>query len=217
MVMEVPVNWVLGGIAAAFFMGSIPYGLLAGKLKGVDIRTVGSGNIGTTNVFRCLGPRWGTAVFLLDFGKGLLPVILFKRAAYLQGWGSGWEGAWILVGLAAVCGHNFSPFVRFKGGKGIATSAGVLAGLMPLSFGICFVLWAALLFGTGYMSIASIGAAVILPVSAFFFYRDSPWLCGLALLMGALAVLRHRSNIARLRAGTENRFLFGRKKKELPS
>jgi glycerol-3-phosphate acyltransferase PlsY len=217
MAMDVPWVWAVAGIVAAFFMGSVPYGLLAGKLKGIDIRKVGSGNIGTTNVFRCLGARLGTAVFLLDFAKGFLPVWLFKVAAGIGEWGWGWEAGWILVGLAAVCGHNFSPFVNFKGGKGIATSAGVLAGLMPLSFLICFALWAVLFLGTGYMSVASIAAALALPVSAWLLYGDSPWLCGLALLMGILAVVRHRSNIGRLKAGTENRFSFGRKKKETTS
>jgi len=190
----------------AYLIGSVPFGLLAGKLKGIDIRKEGSGNIGTTNVFRICGKELGFIVFALDVLKGLVPVLVGKHFF------SGSDGLIpILCGVAAILGHNFPVWLKFKGGKGIATSAGVLGGLLPWALLFAFATWVLSFAVTRYVSIASIFAAVSLPVTlglqtflpgstrpiAYFIFT---------VVIGLLAVWRHRANIARLRAGTENRF-----------
>jgi len=201
--------WFLIALGS-YLLGSIPFGYLAGRLCGIDIRTKGSGNIGATNVLRVLGKQWGYPVFLLDFLKGWLPVKL------ALGWGislmvdpASAPGA--LAGFCALIGHSFPVWLGFKGGKGIATSAGVIVGLFSLPvFLICLGFWLLLFTTTRYVSVASIGASLALPASVgvLFWLHRADWL-GLAasVLMAALAVWRHRSNITRLRAGTEARFV----------
>lgn len=205
--------WLLIAVGS-YLIGSIPFGYLAGRLCGVDIRTKGSGNIGATNALRVLGKKWGYTVFLLDFLKAWLPVKL------ALGWGialmvhpASAPGA--LAGLCALLGHSFPVWLGFKGGKGIASSAGVMVGLFSLAvFLVCLGMWLLLFTVTRYVSIASIVAAISLPVAVgiLVLLHRADWLgFTVSVVMAALAIWRHRSNIVRLRAGTEPR--FERKKK----
>ena len=200
--------WLLIAVGS-YLIGSIPFGYLAGRLCGVDIRTKGSGNIGATNALRVLGKKWGYAVFLLDFLKAWLPVKL------ALGWGialmvhpASAPGA--LAGLCVLLGHSFPVWLGFKGGKGIASSAGVMVGLFSLAvFLVCLGMWLLLFTVTRYVSIASIVAAVSLPVAVgiLVFLHRADWLgFTVSVVMAFLAIWRHRSNIVRLRAGTEPRF-----------
>ena len=188
----------------AFLLGSIPTGYLVAHAKGIDIRQHGSGNIGATNVFRTLGKPLGILVFFLDALKGFAAVWLAMR----YGGESAWPG--ILAAVAAIAGHNYTPWLGFKGGKGIATSAGVLIALMPWAVLAIALVWFAVFFATRYVSLASICAAAALPVAVggLWFYGcggNGP-LLGFSALIAALAIWRHRSNIERLMAGTEHRF-----------
>lgn len=199
--------WLLIAVGS-YLLGSIPFGYLAGRLCGVDIRTQGSGNIGATNALRVLGKKWGYAVFILDFLKGWLPVKL------ALGWGialmvhpASAPGA--LAGLFVLLGHSFPIWLGFKGGKGIASSAGVIVALFPEAFLVCLGTWQLVFTTSRYVSAASIAAAVALPTAVLFLYltHRADWLAlAVSIAMCSLAVWRHRSNIARLRAGTEPRF-----------
>ena len=184
-----------------YVLGSVPFGFLAARLKGVDIRTQGSGNIGATNVWRVCGWRFGLPVFILDALKGVAAV---------------WLGRWlvndgaILCAAACILGHSFPVWLNFKGGKGVATSLGVMLGLMPLATLIVFAAWAIIFKASGYVSLASIIAAALLPTIVGV-GNCTGWAYGwaafwFALVAGLLVIVRHRSNIARLRAGTESRF-----------
>ena len=197
---------VPAALLAAFLLGSVPTGYLVGRLKGVDIRQHGSGNIGATNVLRTLGKPLGILVFVIDALKGLAAVLV---PLWLLGPG---VPAWlpVVAGVAAVAGHNYTPWLGFKGGKGIATSAGVLLGLMPWAVLVVAVVWFAVFSATRYVSLASMLAALALPVAVAGLWSagiggNAPLLV-FALLLSALAIWRHRSNIGRLRAGTEPRF-----------
>jgi len=197
---------------AFYLVGSIPTGYLLGRSQGLDIRRHGSGNIGATNVWRVMGRGWGLVAFAADFIKGFLLLFLLRTLGF-PGDGS-WPTQLLLVicGLAAILGHNYTPWLGFKGGKGIATSAGVLAALMPPVLAVSFSLWIVLTLLTRYVSVASIAAAASLVPLAWFFYPGQWVLFGLACLTGVLAIYRHKSNIQRLLAGTEPRFDFGKKK-----
>lgn len=189
----------------AFLLGSIPTGYLVARAKGVDIRQHGSGNIGATNVFRTLGKPFGVLVFFTDALKGFAAVWLAMR---LHALAPEWPG--ILAAVAAVAGHNYTPWLGFRGGKGIATSAGVLIALTPWAALAGTVVWVAAFFTTRYVSVASLGAAAALPVTVGLLLAtgrggDGP-LLGFTLLISALAIWRHRPNIRRLREGTEPRF-----------
>ena len=199
-----------------YLLGSIPFGLLVAKGRGIDIRQHGSGNIGATNVFRTLGRSWGILVFVLDALKGVLAVLLAKSIFGLDpsfpgGLSLSAADFGIAGGLACVLGHNFPVWLGFKGGKGVATTAGVLLGLMPVAAGIAFLAWVVIFYGTRYVSVASIVAAVVIPVSVWFLERRPDTVFWFSVVVAALAIWRHRSNIQRLLAGTENR--FERKKK----
>ena len=191
----------IAAVVISYLLGSIPSGYLAGRLQGVDIRAVGSGNIGATNVFRALGKTAGAIVLAADALKGFCACrfvpALFEAAPS--------ENLRIAAGLSAILGHNYTCWLRFKGGKGIATSAGVLLGWMPWSLAIVLALWL-LVFGiTRYVSVASISAALALPFAAWLTHA-SPRMIVIATLVGALAIYKHRSNIRRLLNGTEHRF-----------
>jgi len=202
-------TWLLIFVLS-YLIGSVPWGYLFARLKGVDIRQHGSGNIGTANVLRVMGKKWGYLVFLCDFFKGILSVKLGSLiAAYLLvnvGLGS------VIAALACVLGHDYPIWLGFKGGKGIATLAGTVLSLFPplvfVSFG---VVWIAVFLISRYTSLASISAVVALPIAAYLIVAktDLPLLLGFSVLMAALAIWLHRANIARLLNGTENR--FGRK------
>jgi glycerol-3-phosphate acyltransferase PlsY len=189
-----------------YLVGSVPTGYLFGRSRGLDIRRHGSGNIGATNVWRVLGWKWGVVAFASDFLKGFLPLFLLRTLAFPG------AGPWlvslllVLCGLAAIIGHNYTPWLGFKGGKGIATSAGVLGALMPLVLAVALSLWFVGTLVTRTVSIGSLLAAAVLAPAAAWFYSGQWVYFGLATLAGGLAVWRHRSNIQRLLAGTESRF-----------
>ncbi len=199
-------------LIASYLLGSIPFGLLAAKCKGVDIRQHGSGNIGATNVWRVCGWRFGLPVFVLDVLKGVAAVWLARWLAVRFSGDVAWTE--IAAAMACIIGHSFPVWLGFKGGKGVATSLGVFLGLMPLPSVIALTIWIAIFKMSGYVSLASIVAAVLLPAIAigmqFTSWKYGWPVCGFAVVAGLLIIARHRSNIARLRAGTENR--FGRKK-----
>ena len=201
---------------AGFFAGSVPFGLLVAKLNGIDIRKHGSGNIGATNVLRVVGKPHGIAVFVLDFLKGLLPVV-----ASLKAFAATAPPEWlpIATGLAAILGHNYSPWVGFKGGKGIATSAGVLLGLFPWPLLIGLAVWGITFKTTRYVSVASMAAAATIPCAELGFAMATglwrPYSLGFTIAIAVLAVWRHRSNIINLRAGTEHRFATNRPSPEI--
>ena len=173
-------------VIVSYLIGSIPFGFLIGKLRGIDIRRQGSGNIGATNVTRVVGPLYGKLCFFLDFLKGVLP-------------------------------SGTALFLKFKGGKGISTAAGAILPLSPWAVLIGFASWVVVFKASGYVSLASITAAVVLPASAvllrlFHLSGASPAAIILFLLLGVLAILKHTSNIKRLLNGTENRFSRGDEK-----
>jgi glycerol-3-phosphate acyltransferase PlsY len=216
---------VLGYILIAvvgYLLGSIPTGYLVARTRGIDIRTVGSKNMGATNVFRTLGKGPGIFVLLIDAFKGFAAVALaLKFYPQLQEYlpqlfpsasvtsESARFGYGLLAGIAAVLGHNYTCWLNFKGGKGIATTAGVFLGLAPAAVGIAAALWLGAFLATRYVSIASILAAVALP-TAVWFTQENLALRIIAIILSALAIYKHRANIQRLRNGTENRIQFGK-------
>jgi glycerol-3-phosphate acyltransferase PlsY len=197
---------------AAYFCGSLPTGLLVGKARGVDIRKLGSGNIGATNVFRMVGKGPGILTFIVDAGKGVLAVVLGHLFATKFGPGMNPAVAGITAAVVCILGHNFPVWLKFKGGKGVATSLGVLIGLMPLSAAVGFGTWLIVLALTRYVSVASIIAALSVPVATGCLpaTRGNIALLVFAILAALLIVVRHKTNIQRLIAGTEHR--FGKKK-----
>ena len=215
-------------VPAAYLFGSVPFGLIVGKSRGVDPRTAGSGNIGATNVGRLLGKRFFFVVFLLDLLKGMLPMLAAKWALRAAAEEPRTFFLWLLVGLAAIVGHMFSVFLGFKGGKGVATSAGVVLGLFPY-FTVpglaALVVWFVTFKASRYVSLASILAAVAFPLLyvAVGLARGWPvvggqWpLLAFAALVAVMIVWKHRGNIARLRAGTESRFEPGGKASPAPA
>jgi glycerol-3-phosphate acyltransferase PlsY len=188
---------------AFYLIGSVPTGFLMARARGIDIRQHGSGNIGATNVGRVMGRNWGFVAFACDFLKGFLPLFLLRWLVYPSD--ADWPVALLLVvcGLAGILGHNFTPWLGFKGGKGVATTGGVVAALIPWAFLIVLGVWIVLTALTRTVSIGSILAAVALPITTGLLYSGRWIYFGLALLAGALVIWRHRSNIQRLRAGTE--------------
>ena len=183
-------------LAAAYLLGSMPFGYWVGRLRGVDLRTQGSGNTGATNVLRVLGRRLGALVMALDIAKGAVAVLIAA--------GVGGTGLEVLAATAAVLGHAFPIFLAFRGGKAVATAAGAMLTLAPAVTMIVFTLWVVVGLGTRYVSLASLVAAVAFPILSIAF--GEPWPVVAFTLGGAVFVFwRHRTNIARLRAGTEHR------------
>ena len=210
---------LLALLPAAFALGSIPFGLLIGRLRGVDVRGIGSGNIGATNVGRALGKRYFFLVLLLDAVKAALPAgvasILVHANLPPAERDAGIYGLWIGAGVAAMLGHIFSPFLKFRGGKGVACGLGLVLGVFPyltLPGVVALTLFVAIFKVTRYISLGSIVAAASLPVTYLIFAwllgwsldRQWPVLLLLALVAG-LVVVRHRTNIQRLIAGTEGK------------
>jgi glycerol-3-phosphate acyltransferase PlsY len=198
-------QWLLTALGA-YLMGSIPTGFLFAKAKGIDIRSVGSGNIGATNAFRVLGKGPGSAVLLIDAFKGWAAVKLFLPFL-LRFFSPGEvELTWlpIVAGVCAVLGHNYTCWLKFKGGKGIATSAGVLLAWQPLALLIIFLIWIVVFVLSKYVSLASIAAAAGLPVAAYFTRAERHYLI-ICTFLAALAIIKHWANIQRLLNGTENR------------
>ncbi len=225
----------------AFFLGSVPFGLFIARSKGIDIRLHGSGNIGATNVLRVIGRKEGIFCLVLDALKGFVPVLIAVNLIRIAGRDlqipvgfleqfavvlpehrqSVAQLVHVLTALFAVLGHNYSPWIGFRGGKGIATSAGVLIALMPAAVLILAVFFIITLLVTRYVAVASIVSAVALPVlthlGARFHERwaDGTWnkpLFFFTLLIGILAVWKHRTNIRRLLDGTESKFVWGGKR-----
>ena len=202
--------WLILLLLAAYCLGSVPTSIIAGKtLRGIDIREHGSCNPGATNTFRVLGWKIGVAVGLVDILKGFAAVTLLPQFIPADPWAAE-ETRRMLSGFAAVAGHVWTIFAGFRGGKGVGTAFGVFLGLAPLPSITAAVVWAALTFGTGYVSLGSITAAVALPVSviAFGLWRGdlSVAMVAVSVILGLLVIVRHRSNISRLLRGEENRF-----------
>jgi glycerol-3-phosphate acyltransferase PlsY len=213
----VPIVGYILAMLVAYLLGSIPTGFLVAKARGIDIRSVGSGNIGATNVFRTLGKTAGVFVFLADAAKGWLAV--FVMAKLVATWFYPTPGLlaldWfaICAGIAAILGHNYTCWLYFKGGKGIATSAGVLVALVPGPLLIILGIWIVVFALSRYVSLASISAAFALPFAARLVGKSTTIILVTAAL-AALAIYKHKANIQRLIKGTENRIGA---KKPLPS
>lgn len=199
--------WIVG----AYLVGGVPFGFLIGKMRGVDVRTVGSKNIGATNVFRTVGKKWGLIAFACDVLKGLVPTLLAKHYAP--------DPLWLplAVGVACVVGHMLTPYMKFKGGKGVATAFGMLIGLVPALVGAAFALFAVVFALSHYISLGSCSAALFLMIAVWFpilgtlGWHDLPQ-CILVTLIAAFVIWKHRANIGRLVRGTENKiYLFGKK------
>src|SRR6266480_244675 len=198
-------------LIGSYLLGSIPFGYLAGRLVGIDIRQAGSGNIGATNVVRLLGKRYGYPAFALDVLKGFGAVKIAMLVA--PGRSPEWNSPEIVGILAAMCsvlGHLYPPWLKFKGGKGVATSAGALLGLTPVATLIGVAIWVIVFCLTRYVSLASITAAVVLPI-LILVIRSQDQNKGKPLIyfsacVAAVVIWRHRSNLSRLIQGTEPRF-----------
>lgn len=196
-------------LVAAYLIGGIPFGYLIGKSQGVDVRTVGSKNIGATNVFRTVGKKAGIVAFVCDVMKGLIPVLVTK-------WINTVEWLPLAVGIMTVVGHMLTPYMKFKGGKGVATAFGMLIGLIPGMVGVAFLLFAIVFACSNYISLGSCSAAgflmvaIWLPILGGRGYHDIP-LCILVTLICGFIIFKHRANIKRLIAGNENKiYLFKR-------
>ena len=200
---------------ASYLLGALPTAFLVAKAHGIDIRTVGSGNVGATNVFRTVGKLWGLLTFAADAMKGFVPAFAFPAAAVA--W-LGYEGKPEYLGLVcaafAIAGHNWPVYLRFKGGKGVATSTGALMGLAPPAGATGLAVWLLVFLPTRYVSLASMMAALATGASAWvFYYHDmGPVLPAVLSLLAGVLILRHRDNVRRLLKGTENRIEFRKKK-----
>ena len=193
-------------VVAAYLLGSFPFGLwIARRFAGVDITAQGSGNIGSTNVMRVCGPKLAAVVFLLDVLKGFAPPFIVSHA------GMG-PPVVILAALAAIIGHNFSVWLGFRGGKGIATSLGALLGVSPLVGVSALALFLLAVICVRYISVGSLLAALSLPVFMPIYYPHDLWRLGFAIAAGTMAIIKHRANIVRLLKGTEPRLNLKRRK-----
>lgn len=205
-------------LLVCYLFGSIPFGLLIGYAAGVDVRKHGSGNIGFTNVLRVCGKGWGFPVLIADVAKGFVPVFFISSALLA---GNEYEFAWKAAGaVVAVLGHNFPLWLKFKGGKGVATGAGVLAALMPIPFVCGLVTWILLVLMFRYVSLGSmISSFVVIVVQAIltrddFFSINAIPATIIAFAIWALVMISHRSNIGRLMRGEENKIGCSAKKPE---
>ena len=201
--------WILG----AYLVGGIPFGYLIGWMRGVDVRTVGSKNIGATNVFRTVGKKWGLLAFFCDVMKGLLPTLAAKQ------WAT--DPAWLplAVGVTCVLGHMLTPYMKFRGGKGVATAFGMLLGLVPGVVGTAFAIFALVFACSHYISLGSCTASVFLAVAIWFPIlggegRANLPQCVLVTLIALFIVWKHRSNISRLVHGRENKIYLFKKPQE---
>lgn len=197
-------------LAGSYLLGSIPFGYLIGRIAGIDIRNTGSGNVGATNVVRVLGKRYGYPVFVLDFVKGFgaVKVSMLFATEPSSGWNSP-EMLGIIAAVFSVVGHSYSPWLKFKGGKGVATSAGALLALTPVGGLIGFAIWIVIFWLTRYVSVASITAALVLPIVVFVITRrneSAEAIFYFSICAAAVVIWRHRSNLSRLLHGTEPRF-----------
>jgi glycerol-3-phosphate acyltransferase PlsY len=190
-------------LAAAYLIGAIPTSWIAGRLgAGIDLRQHGSRNLGATNLYRVLGWRYAIPVALFDIAKGTVPVLA------LPGLVGPAPAPWVplAVGGAAIVGHVFSVFVGFRGGKGVATAAGVVLALAPIPLLMSAAVWLTLLKISGYVSLASMAGAVSFPLAALIIGTGNRYVLPVGAALAAFIVFTHRANIRRLRSGTENRF-----------
>ena len=198
-------------LVASYFIGAIPTSYLLSRFfAGIDLRRQGSGNLGATNLYRVLGWKYAIPAALVDIAKGFIPVVVFAPQE------SPSQLFALACGVAAIIGHVFSVFVGFKGGKGVATAAGVMLGLTPLALGVSAAIWAVMVRITGYVSLASICAAAVLPIGVYLL--EDPWTPALLWIAAAIAagvIVLHRRNIERLLKGTESR--FGRRAASTPN
>jgi len=201
-------------IAFAYFFGAIPFSLIVGKLFfRVDLRKEGSGNLGTTNTFRILGVKPAIAILILDMLKGVLPVMLARflggtpLSVLAAAQSSPTAQAWLMIAgaLTAVIGHSASPYIKFRGGKGAATTAGVMLALMPKVFIIAAILFIGTVALTHYVSVGTLAVALTFPVLTALFYPQLPYIL-LSLIVAVILIYLHRANIKRLKEGTEPRF-----------
>jgi len=192
-----------------YFLGAIPFGVIVGKMRGVDVRAVGSGNSGATNVWRTLGPVAGASVFALDVLKGLAAPIIARVMIGPH------QYSWIAACAAlAIIGHTFSIFLKFRGGKGIATGLGAALGLMPIPALIAFAIWGGVLLISRMISVASIAACIALPLLALAFHVPTAYFVVIAII-AMLAILKHIPNIKRIAAGTEPKINTGKKPEDV--
>jgi len=188
-------------LGAAYLVGAIPTSYIAGRLgRGIDLREHGSRNLGATNVYRVLGWRYAIPVALVDIAKGAFAV------AALGHWAGGPSWLPVALGLAAVTGHVFSPYVRFKGGKGVATAGGMFLALVPLAVLASVGVWVSVLWLSGYVSVASLVTAVLFPLLAHFSHPDATLAFWASVGLALFIAFSHRANIRRLASGTEHRF-----------
>jgi glycerol-3-phosphate acyltransferase PlsY len=210
MLVMTPLAFLIGG----YLIGSIPWAWLIGRGHGIDIRRHGSGNVGATNVSRVLGKRWGVLCFALDFLKGFLPVLAAHLfLAHAEQASAGEHNLLLIVAVfAPIAGHNWPVFLGFRGGKGVSVSAGALTALTPWAVLAVGLVWLAVFEVSRYVSLASVLAAAALPVAAWTLDRTgvapcSPPILGLLVGLALLVVLKHHSNLRRLLAGTETKFV----------
>lgn len=199
--------------AGSYLVGAIPFAFIIGKLYGVDIRKTGSGNVGATNVLRSVGKKAGITALILDIAKGFIPAFFIPGlAAGCASDPSAEQLLRIICGIAAICGHVWPVYLGFRGGKGIATSAGALIAIAPEAVLIGFIVWLITFSIFKYVSLASIAAALAIPCIAWYIYSDAGTLLPWTLTaIGLLAVLRHRTNIQRLARGTESKISLKKK------
>lgn len=187
------VSLVLG-----YILGSIPFGFIVARLRGVDIRSTGSKNIGFTNVNRIMGSTLAIPVLIFDIAKGFLPTFFASRLGLIPA----------IVGLGAVLGHIFTPWLSFKGGKGVATAIGVMSALTPIALAGGVVILLIILLSFSFMSLASLSFAVSLPILVFFLYREQKFVLILTILIAILIIIRHKTNIIKLVQKTESKTSF---------
>jgi glycerol-3-phosphate acyltransferase PlsY len=204
----VPVLGYIVIAVVAYLLGSIPSGFVVARVRGIDIRTVGSGNIGATNAFRILGLVAGVLVLLADALKGLLAVLIAAPLVAQLIPGVPADNLRIAAAVAVILGHNYTCWLGFKGGKGIATSAGALSALVPWAFLCILIVWFVVFLLTRYVSLASICGAFVLPFATWFTAGHDLGLTAVTAVLGGLAIGRHRRNIQRLMEGKENRIEF---------
>ena len=200
---------IVASLGLGYLCGALPWGLWLGRwVRGVDVRTLGSRNLGATNVYRTLGPALGVATLLLDIGKGALATALLPDQAFARHFPGGREWCMVAVAVAAVSGHVWTCFAGFRGGKGVATTVGVLLAMAPASFAVFVAVFVATVALTRYVSLGSVlGAvafAVALGLAAGGGVRSPTFMVGV--LLAVLVIVRHRENLVRLLRGTERRF-----------
>lgn len=214
-------------IIAAYLLGSIPFGLLIAKAHGRDLRTIGSGNIGATNLSRALGRKWAVFCFCLDVAKSFAPMLIAAAFIKKSEPTPALLFLWLAVGCAAVLGHIFPVYIKFRGGKGVATSFGVALGLWPY-YTICalvaIIIWALVVLLKRYISLASLVASVSFPITLFLAIAVTPgwnftnlWpLLTVAVAIPLMVIIRHRENIKRIIAGTESKVSLSKNKPKTP-